>query len=242
MKHLLVLIALLFARHVFSQTVLLHENVSNLDFQMPSSGPNYKHFHQLYLNYRFLIPMNEDLEIKTITGKSGVFTVGWRYKRKISEWFAFGTGFYYENMQFALKQFDDKQFPDTRKHDKEKMIYNTLNLELYIRFNFGQRGNIIGKFIDLGAYGGYAVGVKHNFTDNSDKNILPYSGKIKVNEKDLDYVNRLNYGVQVRMGINRWVITASYRLNDLIADNYKATYDDNFLPKLAVGVEIGLHK
>ncbi len=243
MKNFLFILFIFFSVNIFSQTVLLHEDVRKLDFQMPSSGPNYKNFHQLYLNYLFVIPMNDDTEIETNAGKSGIFTIGWRYKRKLSEWFAWGTGLSYANAQYSIKQYAGKQIPNDILHDKEKLKYNNLNLEFYIRFNFGKRGNIIGKFIDMGAYGGYAVSVKHFYEDKADKNSPPaYAGKIKVNEKELNYVNNLNYGLTARMGVNRWVISASYRLSDLLNDDYKALVGDFYFPRLAVGIEIGLHK
>ncbi len=243
MKHILLPIFILFAANLFSQTVLLHQDIQKLDFQMPSSGPNYKNFHQLYLNYLFTIPMNEDNEVETNTGRSGEFTIGWRYKRKLSEWFAFGTGLSYANSQYSIKQYAGKQIPNNIQHDKEKLKYNNINLELYIRFNFGKRGNIIGKFIDLGAYGGYAITIKHFYEDAANKNSPPaYAGKIKVNEKDLNYVNHLNYGLIARMGVNRWVISTSYRLSNLLTDDYKAMVGEFYFPKLAIGLELGLHK
>jgi len=242
MKNIVLIISFLFTVQGFSQTVLLHEDVSKLDFKMPSGGPNYKHFHQLYLNYLFIIPMNDAMEVETEGGKSGIFTVGWRYKRKLSEWFSLGTGLSYANSQYSIKQTNDKEIPNDILHKKEKLKYNNINSEFYIRFNFGKRGNIIGKFIDLGAYGGYSVTVKHFYMDEADKNSPPYAGKIKVNERDLNYVNHLNYGLQFRMGINRWVITANYRLSDLLDDDYKANIGDYYFPRLAVGLEVGLHK
>ncbi|MCF6240231.1 MAG: hypothetical protein L3J74_02660 [Bacteroidales bacterium] len=243
MRKVLIPIFIFFSINTFSQTVLLHQDVRKLDFQMPSSGPNYKNFHQLYLNYLLIIPMNEDNEVETNMGKSGIFTIGWRYKRKLSEWFAWGTGLSYANAQYSIKQNAAKQIPNNILHDKEKLKYNNVNLEAYIRFNFGKRGNIIGKFIDLGGYGGYAMTVKHFYEDAADKNSPPsYAGKIKVNEKDLSYVNHLNYGFIARMGVNRWVISASYRLSDLLSDDYKAMVGDVYFPRLAIGLEMGLHK
>ena len=243
MKEKFLIIFLLIWFNSFSQTVLLDENVHKLDFQMPLNGPNYKHFHQLYLNYLFIIPMNDDKEVQTDAGKSGVFTIGWRYKRKLSEWFALGTAISYSNPQYMLTQDNKKQFPNNILHKKEKLKYNNLNIELYIRFNFGKRGNIIGKFIDLGTYGAYALSVKHFYEDDADKNNPSYyAGTIIVNEKDLDYANRLNYGFTARMGVNRWVISASYRISDLITDNYKTTFNNTYFPRLNLGIELGLHK
>ncbi len=243
MKQLLVIIIISLQFTAFSQTVLLHEDISKLDFQMPSNGPNYKNFHQLYVNYRFIVSLNDAQEVETNLWKSAVFSVGWRYKRKLSNWFAVGTGINYSNAIFSIKQNNAKQVPNNIQHDEEKLKFNSANLELYTRINFGKRGNVIGKFIDIGGYAGYAFSVKHFYKDNLDKSNPPYySGVTEVNQKDLNYVNRFNYGLKARMGVNRWVITASYRLSDLLTDDYKTIVGDYIFPRFDIGFELGLHK
>ena len=243
MKQLFVIIIILFHYTIYSQTVLLHEDISKLDFQMPSNGPNYKSFHQLYLNYIFIVPLGDKLEVETDLWKSASFSVGWRYKRKLASWFAVGTGISYTNPIYSITQNANKQVPNNIQHNREKLRLNNVNLELYTRLNFGKRGNVIGKFIDIGGYAEYAFSLKHFYEDNSDKSNPPYySGVTQVNERDLNYIKRFNYGLRTRMGINRWVITASYRLSNLLTDDYKSIVGDYFLPRLAVGAEIGLHK
>lgn len=243
MKHLLAVTVLLLQFNVCSQTVLLHEDISKLDFQMPSSGPNYKHFHQLYLNYGFFIPLGDAKEVETNLWKSAVFSIGWRYKRKLTNWFAAGMGLSYTKSVLSIKQNENKQIPNNIQHAEEKLKFNNLKLELYTRFNFGKRGNVIGKFIDIGGYMEYAFSVKHYYKDNFDKNSPPYySGVREINETDLSYIKKFNYGLKTRLGINRWVITASYRLSNLLTDDYKNTVGDYIFPRLAVGVELGLHK
>lgn len=243
MKQLLAVTAFLLQLTVCAQTVLLQEDISKLDFQMPSSGQNYKHFHQLYVNFSFFVPLGDAQEVETNLWKSVAFSVGWRYKRKLANWFAVGSGLSFTNAFLSIKQDGNKQIPNNIQHAEEKLKFNNLNLELYARLNFGKRGNVIGKFIDIGAYMEYAFSVKHFYKDNFDKNSPPYySGVREVNETDLSYVKKFNYGLKTRLGVNRWVITASYRLSNLLTDDYKNTVGDYFFPRLAVGVEIGLHK
>ena len=54
----------------------------------------------------------------------------------------------------------------------------------------------------------------------------------------LKYYEPFNYGVLARFGINRYVIYANYRLSDL----FKSSYNYAELPRLTLGVQIGLHK
>ncbi|MEN8119966.1 MAG: hypothetical protein ABFS35_06455 [Bacteroidota bacterium] len=243
MKHLLVVTILFIQITVFSQTVLLQEDISKLDFQMPTSGPNYKHFHQLYVNFSFIIPSEDIQGVETDLWKSVAFSVGWRYKRKLADWFAVGTALSFANAYFSIKQNENKQVPNNIQHAEEKLKLNNINTELFTRLNFGKRGNVIGKFIDFGGYIEYAFLIKHYYSDNFDKNSPPYySGVKEVDQKDLSFVKKFNYGLKARLGVNRWVITASYRLSDILTDDYKNDVGEYFFPRLAVGVEIGLHK
>lgn len=243
MKQLLLFSFIFFPFLLFSQTVLLHEDVSKLDVKMPTNGPNFKHFHQLYLDYGFFIPSDDVLEVETDFWRSYIFVAGWRYKRKIAEWFAVGTGLSYSYVTYYLIQGEHKQIPNSIAHDKEKLKFNNAGTEVYMRFNFGKRGNIIGKFVDIGAYGEYAFSVKHFYQDKQDKNQPPYYSAVKkVDETKLGYVNKLNYGLRARIGVNRWVITASYRINNILTDDFKAIVGEYSFPKINVGLEIGLHK
>ncbi len=243
MKQLIAFIIIFIQFNLCSQTVLLHEDIRKLDFQMPSNGPNYKHFHQLYLNLGFFIPGGDEMEIETELWESLSFSVGWRYKRKFANWLAVGTGLSFTNACLSIKQNSNKQVPNNILHAKEKLKLNNINLELFTRLNLGKRGNVIGKFIDLGGYIEYAFLIKHYYSDNFNKNSPPYySGVKEVDQKNLGYVKKFNYGLKARMGANRWVIIASYRLSNLLTDDYKNITGEYFFPRMAVGVEIGLHK
>jgi hypothetical protein len=225
------------------QTVLLHERISDYDFKMPKRGPNFRHFTHLYLGLAFYVPANDDNEIETKPGSSTMFSVGWRYKYKLTNWLAFGTGINYTNDVFNLLQNDEKVVPNSTQHDKEKLRFNNLGPDAFIRFNFGKRGNVVGRFVDLGAYFNWAFRVKHMFQDKIDNASQPMqAGKERVILSELNYVETFNYGLRGRIGLNRFVLTATYRMNELLTQEFRDEVGDFYFPRLNIGLEIGLHK
>ena len=242
LKTLLLILIILISKTVSGQTILLQEKVKDIDFKVPSQGPNYRHFGHLFLGFGFYIPEGGVYEIDTKATSTTSLELGWRYKLKLTNWLAIGTGIAYINDIFDIEQVDDKVVPTNIKHDKEKLRFNNVGTELYMRFNFGKRGNIIGRFLDIGTYWNWAFKVKHMYQDKGS-NQPPYmAGLERVILNKLSYVEPFNYGVKARFGINRYVITASYRLNDLLTEEYRTATGEYYFPKLAVGLELGLFR
>ena len=224
--------------YVAGQDVLLEEDVK-ADTIKKTVGPNLKHFTHLYLDLGFIAGKSETEGADINYGKSYTFSVGYRYKRKISNFYAIGFDINYYLMSYNLKQENSKILPNDSLHNKEKLIFNNLGLELYNRFNFGKRGNYIGTFIDIGAYGNWAYKVKHYTKDELDNADINNAKINEVTNTGLVYPEELNYGVKARIGINRFVLSATYRLSDLFKEKY-SYYPE--LPRLSVGLQIGLHK
>jgi len=243
-KRSFIFILSLFIGHLsIAQTVLLHESIRDYDFEKPKQGPNFRHFNHLTLGYSLFVPLNDDNEVEIKPGASRVFSVGWRYKYRITNWLSIGSGISYTNEIYNLKQSNNKIIPDTILHSKEKMRFNYINTEGYIRFNIGKRGNIIGRFIDIGAFCGYAFLVEHMYEDNFDNNISSNNAGVeRVILSKLNYIERFQYGLKTRIGINRFVLTGNYRLTELLTEDYKKSVGDYYFPQLSVGLEIGLHK
>ena len=62
--------------------------------------------------------------------------------------------------------------------------------------------------------------------------------KVKVSTTRLSYVENISYGFMARLGTNRYALTARYRTSDLFVTGY----DLPELPRLVLGVELGLFK
>jgi len=229
-KYFLLLSILILGLTTNSQTVLLEQDVYK-DTLEKKVGPNLRHFHHLYLSFGFMSKQSDKgADIKF--GNSTFFDFGYRYKLKICNHYALGTDFNMGFYGYNLKQTNFKTLPDTLLNDKETFNFNNLSLGLYQRINFGRRGNYVGNFLDLGCYGLFNYSLVH-FTQNTmaDKSI------VEQRTRKLGYYNMLGWGINARLGFNRYIFTAQYRMSDYFKKNYN--YPE--LSRLSIGFQIGLY-
>lgn len=237
MTKTLVLLALAFiATNLYGQEILLEQDVQK-DTLQAKRGPNLKNYSHVYLGYGFVLGSPQAIGSAIRYGNSTDFNVGFRYKRKITNFYALGFDLGYGLTSYNLKQQEGKILPDTLFHESEKINFNHFGLMLYNRFNFGKRGNIIGNFIDIAAYGNYDFSIKHIYTERYVNPNAANAHVTKVVNRRLIYTNPFNYGVQARLGFNRFVFYGSYRLSD----QFKKEFMYPELPRLIVGLQIGLH-
>ncbi len=231
MKKLFTLLLLSLSFGGFSQEILLKQNVQ-ADTIRPGWGPNLKNYLHGYVGLGFPLFINEE-PAYTKVGTSVQFDFGLRYKRKITNYFALGMDLGLNSTAFKIKQDDGKYVPDSIINKKEKLQVSAASGSVFARINIGRRGNFIGNYIDMGTYGSWNMVKKHK-TTNKNTN----GEKVKVSTTRLDYIEDFSYGLLARIGISRYALTAQYRLSDI----FKSSCTLPELPKLIVGVEVGLFK
>ena len=228
----------------FSQNVVLEQDV-NKDTVQQTNGPNLKHFSQFYVGYGLVAGETDGSGADIKYGASDQWMVGYRYKRKISNFYALGYELNYNAYTFVLDDSKDKLFPTSVSYDKEKLVLHNLGLVLYNRFNFGRRGNHLGKYLDLGAYGDWSFDSKYIAKYELDSANAFGAKKIKMISKDLQYLNKIHYGVLARFGINRFMVFGSYRLSDIFKDEYQQSNENILgypeLPRMVFGLQIGIN-
>lgn len=227
-KSIFLIIFIFFICETYAQAVLLEQDLSK-DSLVKKTGPNLRHYHHFYMSLGFAADQAEKgAEINY--GSSNSFDFGYRYKLKICNHYAMGTDFWWGSDGYNMKQANTKLLPDTILNDKEKFTFYNFGLGYYNRINFGKRGNHVGNYLDFGVYGQWTYNLVH-YT----KNKMTNGNVVEVKTKKLNYYNPLNWGVNARIGFNRYIITASYRMSDYFITRYK--YPE--LPRLTVGVQIG---
>ena len=228
-KQLFLIAFLLITTQAFAQEILLEQDVT-ADSVRPSRGPNLKNFTHFYAGLGFPVFTNEEVTY-TEFGTSTDVNFGLRYKRKFTNTLAAGADLCVAASSYKIKQDNMKSVPDTIANEKEKIRIGVVSPSVFLRLNIGKRGNYVGNFLDLGAYGGWNIRKMHITVNHND-----LDERIRVQTSHLDYVETFTYGLLARAGINRYVVTARYRISDI----FKPSYSFPELPRLTVGVEIGL--
>lgn len=231
MRKITTILFLLITIGAFSQDILLQQNVK-ADTIRPTYGPNLRNYLYGYIGLGFPLYTNEAVAY-TKPVSSSAFDFGIRYKRKLTNYLAVGIDIGVVAAAYKVKQNDGKTVPDTIINDKEKFQINSLQGSAYARINIGRRGNYIGNYLDLGAFGGWNMIKKHKTTNENDQ-----GEKVKVITSKLKYVETFSYGLLARIGVSRYALTATYRLSDI----FESSSAIPELPRLMVGVEIGLFK
>ncbi len=231
MKAGLIFILLSISIVAFSQDVLLEQDVKG-DTIRPKYGPNLRHFTYGYIGIGFPVPFNGNGNY-VMPGVSSTLDFGIRYKRRLSNTFALGLDLGMNFSDFRIKQDVGKSVPDEEINKKEKFQVNTTVGSAYFRINAGRRGNYMGNYLDFGAFGGWNMVKKHKTVNDNAA-----GEKVKVITSKLNYIENFSYGVLGRIGINRYAITARYRLSDIFSP--ECSFPD--LPRLTIGVEAGLFR
>ncbi len=233
-RYLLVIIALLFSSTLFSQEVLMDETPDSL-YTPKKWGPNRANYVHFYVAYGMAAGLPEGNAFDLKYSLSREWRFGVRYKRRICNHYAMGLDLSLSSYRYRILQNNSKQFPDSLLHEKQYLQLPTVGLEYFNRINIGRRGDRIGNYLDLGAYATYTYSPTLTFIDKLSPSFQGAS-EAKVELSELDYITDTQWGFKARLGINRYVLWASYRMSDWL----KTTGKHVDLPRTTVGLEIGL--
>lgn len=229
-------VLLLMAGKADAQNVLLSEGVE-YDSLRPVRGQNLKHFKQFYAGSLFVIPQLDPASEK-VYGISMTTQLGFRYKRKINNHLAWGYELEVKRLIYSMSQDTPKVMNNSVKFEAEEFRLGNIEGGLYLRINFGIRGNIIGRYIDLCGFGGL------NFARN-------YYVKQKVNAQwvrkwylQQGFIEPFQYGAGIRIGVNRYSILCNYRVSDLLKlnDTKDVFFPNLEAPRITVGFQVGLYR
>ncbi len=231
---LLLTLALLAARPGLAQRVLLRADPA-ADSVPARYGPNRAFYQHLYLGFASVVgrPAGPGADLRY--PQSGEFFLGLRNKWRLNTALAAGIDVRYARLQYQLRQNSTKLLPNTATHYREALSLSQVQLEPFGRLNFGRRGNIIGHYLDLSAWGGWALNTTHTYEDRPGAN---GSARTQVKEQRPDYLRRWSWGLGARLGSGRYAAVARYRLANTFGPTADLTYPE--LPRWLVGVELGI--
>jgi len=214
---------------IFGQEVVMDKTVTKGMFKM-NEGPNTNRFTHVFLSLSSFIKTSGNQVGLKYPGSLQI-GLGLRTKYKITEWYAIGYEFEYRLSNFRYANSHDS----LPFHETDKILTHSFALSSFQRINFDKRGNYIGKFLDMGVYGELPFSKSNILIDNAD---TLGSSQQKLVLSKLKFMNAFNYGVCVKLGYNRIVLFAIYRLSDI----FKPSYNRMDLPRLNVGLQLGVHK
>ena len=215
-----------------AQRVLLHADVAE-DTTFTRVGPNRAYFSHFFIGYTAVVGQPADPGADLRFANSGEFFLGLRNKFRLSQTVAVGLDLRYARLGYYLEQNDQKILPTPAQHHRELLALQQLQGDAFVRFNYGRRGNSIGRYVDLLGWGGYLLGSLHYYEDRPGPN---GTKKLNVTERGLPYLQRWPYGVGARVGFRRLALIGRYRFSDTFVGAARQQYPE--LPRLLLGVEL----
>jgi len=223
-----------FGRAAHAQQVLLHTEVAR-DTLAPRTGPNRRYFGHIYFAYGLAVGSSAaGLPLRYGVG-SAETQLGGRLKRRFNDHLALTADLRYAYLRYALAQdAGAKAAPFNALHDTETLTYHQLQGELGLRLNAGwhPRGNVVGTYLDLLAYGGPALSANHTTTDETAT-----EGRLEVTRHQPPYLPRWLGGVGARLGSGPLALVGHYRLSEALRPVEGSAPLQ--LPRWTVGLEIG---
>lgn len=217
-----------------AQQVLLRAEVAD-DTLTALMGPNRLYFGHFYAAGGWVAGASA----LGAPGRAGFSSMegqlGGRLKRRFTQTVALVADVRYAYLRYSFDQTAAKTFPSTGLHRAERLALHQVQAEIGLRLNAGRRGNTVGSYLDLLAWGGWVAATSRTTDDNP-----PPGGAAAVSttETGLPYLRRWTGGAGIRLGFDRYALMARRRLVNALRPGVAPPGAD--LPPWVLGIEIGL--
>jgi len=214
----------------YSQDTVLEQDVQDQLEHIDRGLGNAKHI--ITSNNKFGFNVSSLYENDSIQTRPGsfAFNIGmqelWGHKIKI------GYSLEYQFNVYRIRQDSGVNLLSLNlEHDKQNLSLSKINLGPVIRIKLNNKGNKIGQYLDLGAYGSINFGYALFTRDKVDPALYEGTQTIEQKRLRLDYINRWSYGLEASLGQNSLNIWAKYRLSDSFKQSNNIN-NGNLLPEL----------
>ncbi len=194
-----------------AQQVLLQTDVA-LDTLPARTGPNRAWFGHLYAGLAPAVGPGAGLAVRYGLA-SAEWQLGGRLKRRLSGGLALSADLRYALLRYGLPDATARAAPPVVPGaTNQSLSYQQLQGEVSLRLNPGRgRGNAVGTYLDVLAYGGRALSTRYAYTQT-----LPGRPTLEVSEANPAYLARWLGGVGLRLGRNSLALSGRYRLSDAL--------------------------
>ncbi len=233
MKKLSLLILFCLPGLLFAQTVLLMHNVEeDVDTEM---GPGKLSHASGVFGAGFLTGPNISDSVQINFGNSFQLQYGGYSKVQPTRFFGLGLESIFGFNHYSIKQNDNKAYANSIKYKREKFWAFDYTISPFIRLTYTiKRGDAHGVFTDFAFFGSYQFITRRSYRVN-DSN-MPDNTSSKVVERNLKYVNKLQFGPEFRFGIGGITLYGKYRLSNHFKENDGYRYPE--LPRFVFGIKI----
>ena len=163
------------------------------------------------------------------------FSIGTKQMHRIFTEHYLGMSFNYQNQSFGIAQNSSKTFPTTGIHDKEKIVLDKFNVDLFGQFTLIKKDDKVILALKLGIFSGILINSRLVYSDTL-QNSATFGKYQKVKIKKLAYIEHLNYGIVAGIVYKKLSLLARYGLNSV----YKSSFSFPQPSRMAVGVELAL--
>jgi hypothetical protein len=232
MRKLFFLAAIVAPFSLSAQNVIIKQDV-NKDFEKEEHGPNRKFYNSTFSGFGMLFGEPDSAGSAINWYRSFYYENGSRHKRQFGSFFALGHDASVNLRSFSIAQDSSKTFGGIQQHKAERFFNVNGNLTLFMRFNFlPNRGNHLGRYLDLGGFVEYSVITRHMVRDKLQTSTGYNHSRSYL--RGLQYVNRLNYGATVRIGFGHISFFGQYRYSDMFKKTETINYQE--LPRYTAGI------
>jgi hypothetical protein len=228
---LLCLVVVLTINKAYSQKQIIHHNLKQ-DTLKVNRGPNAKKFSHSYLLLGGVVPDSKIVD----PAFCHEFGFGWLKKRKLNNTFSLGYDISFSYRNYRIKDTSYYPLPPGSSLIKERLYTRNLQLKPWFRINIGKRGNTLGNYLDLGAFGEWSFARTHYYKFENPKG-TPEGVKGEYLLKKNDWFLPFNYGAMLRIGFNKWSFYGMYRVSDMFKDNIYFKE----MPRITAGVSYAIY-
>lgn len=243
MSRLLFVFILMWAGSIYAQTIVLKQSVpEHLEDEDGDFGPNRKRFSHPFTGFGFVVG-GYDHENDTLPpvkfGNSFYLASGTRYYKNYNPILARVLDYEISYEQHSLNW--NKQ-PDIAipldNNDIKKAKYWMLKIGLNWSYQFNlkpKRGNQLGTYFSIGAYGDYLI--FRRFAGYYRSNTSSYAKNYRIALGRINYFNKWDYGTVVRFGGTNWSLFAKYRIANYF-DTKSLEKNIKELPRFVIGLNL----
>ncbi len=246
MKKLLpVIFLIILPAFLYSQEILLDKDVE--EQYKAKTGPNMRHYGHFYSALGMVTDFDEESGTSIDWWRSGQYMLGYRYKLKLLSFYAIGLDLSYRRTAYFFEGINQNPFDPLNpltlntQRDRHRLINSGLGLEFYHRINFGRRGNTLGKYLDTGIRAQWNVADVESILVIDDNPDIP-AQRTRIKNRRLTYIMPYSYGLTARIGFNKIIFHANYRLSDYFREEISEVEGVNIpeTPRLALGIQFAI--